>query len=33
MYLVLEAGEVLQLAAGTNNILVVTVNGDELTPG
>lgn len=33
MYLVLEAAEVLQLAAGTNNILVVTVNGDELTPG
>lgn len=33
MYLVLEAAEVLQLSAGTNNILVVTVNGDELTPG
>ena len=32
-YYVLEAAEVLQAAAGTNNILVITVVGDELTLG
>jgi hypothetical protein len=32
-YYVLEAAEVLQAAAGTNNILVITVDGDELTLG
>lgn len=33
LYLVLEAAEVLQMAAGTNNILVSVGNGDELTLG
>jgi hypothetical protein len=32
-YHVMEAAEVLQAAVGTNNILVVVVNGDELTLG
>lgn len=32
-YYVLEATEVLQAASGTNNILVITVDGDELTLG
>jgi len=33
LYLVMEAGEVLQMAAGTNNILVTIGTGDELTLG
>lgn len=33
MYLVLEATETIQIAAGTNNILNITVTGDELTLG
>ena len=32
-YYVLEAAEVLQASAGTNNIAVITVDGDELTIG
>lgn len=32
-YLPMEATEILQAAAGTNNILVITVNGDECTLG
>lgn len=32
-YYVLDAAEVLQAAAGTNNVLVITVDGDELTLG
>lgn len=32
-YQVMEAAEVLQAAAGTNNILVITVNGDEIVLG
>lgn len=33
LYLVLEPGEVLQLSAGTNNILTVIGTGDECTAG
>lgn len=33
LYQVLEEGEIIQLAAGTNNILVIVINGDEYTPG
>lgn len=32
-YLVLEATEIIQLSAGTNNILVITIDGDECTLG
>jgi len=32
-YYVLEAAEILQAAAGTNNIVTITVNGDEITLG
>lgn len=32
-YQVMEAAEVLAAAAGTNNILVITVNGDEIVLG
>jgi len=32
-YYVLEAAEIIQALAGTNNILVLTINGDELTLG
>jgi hypothetical protein len=32
-YYVLEAAEILQAAAGTNNILVITVDGDEIVLG
>jgi hypothetical protein len=32
-YHVLEAGEIIQALAGTNNILTLTLNGDELTLG
>lgn len=32
-YEVLEATEVIQAASGTNNILVITIDGDELTLG
>jgi len=32
-YYILEAAETIQAFAGTNNILVLTINGDELTLG
>lgn len=32
-YYVMEAAEVLQAAAGTNNVLVITVDGDESVLG
>jgi hypothetical protein len=32
-YYVLTAGEIIQAFAGTNNILVLTIDGTELTPG
>lgn len=32
-YYVLEAAEVIQALAGTNNILVLTIDGDEITLG
>jgi hypothetical protein len=32
-YLVLEAAEVIQVASGANNVLTITINGDELTLG
>lgn len=33
IYVVMETTEVIQLAAGTNNILNITISGDELTLG
>lgn len=33
VYLVLEAAEIIQALAGTNNILTLTINGDEITLG
>ena len=33
MYLPMEAAEILTLSAGTNDILVIVVTGDELTLG
>jgi len=33
MYLVMDAAEILTLSAGTNNILNITVTGDEITLG
>jgi hypothetical protein len=33
LYLVMEAAEILQAAAGTNNILTIIVNGEENTLG
>lgn len=32
-YYVLDAAEVIQAFAGTNNILTLTIDGDELTAG
>lgn len=32
-YYVLEASEILQAFAGTNNVLVLTINGDEAVLG
>jgi len=32
-YYVVDAAEVMQTNAGTNNILVLTMNGDEITLG
>lgn len=32
-YLVLEAAEVIQALAGTNNVLTLTIDGDEATLG
>jgi hypothetical protein len=33
MYQIVDAAEVVQLSAGTNNILNITINGDEITLG
>jgi len=33
LYIPMEAAEILQLAAGTNNILNVVISGDECTLG
>jgi len=32
-YLVMDVAEILTLSAGTNNILVIVVNGDEIVLG
>lgn len=32
-YVIMDAAEILTLSAGTNNILVITIDGDEYTPG
>ena len=32
-YVVMEAAEILTVSAGTNNVLTITVSGDELTLG
>ena len=32
-YYVLEAAEIIQALSGTNNVLVLTINGDECTLG
>lgn len=32
-YYILEAAEIIQAFAGTNNVLVLTIDGDELTLG
>jgi hypothetical protein len=32
-YQVMDAGEIITVSAGTNNILTITVSGDELTLG
>jgi len=33
LYTVMDVGETIQVKAGTNNILTITVNGDEITLG
>ena len=33
MYLVVDAAEIVQLRAGTNNILTIVISGDEITLG
>jgi len=33
MYLIMDAAEILTISAGTNNILNITISGDELTLG
>jgi hypothetical protein len=33
MYLIMDAAEILTLSAGTNNILVIVVTGDEIVLG
>lgn len=33
LYQVMDATEIIQLAAGTNNVLNIVINGDEYTPG
>jgi len=33
LYVVMDAAEILTLSAGTNNILVIVVNGDEIVLG
>lgn len=32
-YQVMDAAEILTVSAGTNNILTITISGDESTPG
>lgn len=32
-YYILEAAEVIQVFSGTNNVLVLTIDGDQLTLG
>jgi hypothetical protein len=32
-YQIMDAAEILTLSAGTNNILVIVINGDEITLG
>lgn len=32
-YLIVDAGEIIQLSAGTNNILTIVITGDEITLG
>jgi len=33
MYLIMDAAEILTLSAGTNNILVIVITGDEIVLG
>ena len=33
LYLIMDAAEILTASAGTNNILTIVVNGDEITLG
>lgn len=33
LYLIVDAAEIVTLSSGTNNILVITINGDEITLG
>jgi len=33
LYMIMDAAEILTLSAGTNNILVIVINGDEITLG
>jgi hypothetical protein len=32
-YQIMDAAEILTLSAGTNNVLVIVINGDEITLG
>lgn len=32
-YQIMDAAEILTLSAGTNNILIITINGDEIVLG
>ena len=33
LYQIVDAAEIVTLSAGTNNILTITINGDEITLG
>lgn len=33
LYLVVDAAEIVTLSAGTNNILIIVINGDEIVLG
>lgn len=33
LYLIVDAAEIITVSAGTNNILTITINGDEITLG